>query len=370
MNILVTGSDGFIGKNLLMKLRENKKFTIYECDKETDRLKLEKYCKEAEFVYHLAGINRTDNEEDFMKVNYGFTLDLLDLLSKYNNRCPLMFSSSIQADYSNTYGKSKKAAEDIIIDYSDKNRTNVYIYRLPNVFGKWCKPNYNSVVATFCHNITRNLPIKVDEPEKVLKLIYIDDLINELIRLPNSTDSYSDNNFYDIKPTYQVSLRKLSDLLYLFKKCGSNGYIPDLGDEFTKKLYSTYLSYLPEDSLSYKLRMHCDDRGSFTEFLKSHDNGQISINVIKPGITKGNHYHHTKAEKFLIVSGRGVIRLKDVISGNVLEYFLSSDNMEVIEIPSGYAHNIENLGDRDLVVIIWCNEVFNKDNLDTYIEEI
>lgn len=368
MKVLVTGSKGFIGKNLIMKLKEEENFLVYECDKDIDKQVLEKYCKEAEFVYHLAGINRTDNEEEFMNGNYGFTLELLDLLRKYNKGCPIMLASSIQATYSNAYGKSKKAAEDLLLGYSLKDSANVFIYRLPNIFGKWSKPNYNSVVASFCHNISRNIPITIDEPEKIMNLVYIDDLVNELISLPSYTNT--NNHFYEIRPSYSISLGKISELLYSFHESTTKGYIPDMEDEFTKILYSTYLSYMPEDGLSHKLNMHCDDRGSFTEFMKTHNNGQISVNVIKPGITKGNHYHHRKIEKFLVVGGRGVIRLKHIISGSILEFHVNAEAMEVIDIPVGYSHNIENLGSVDLIVIIWCNEIFNKDNPDAYMLEI
>ena len=367
MKVLVTGSSGFIGKNLITKLKEEKKLTIYEYDKDKDKQTLEKYCKEADFVYHLAGINRPDGEEEFMKGNHGFTLELLELLSKYNKGCPLMLSSSIQAMLRNPYGKSKKAAEDLVLNYSMTDGADVFIYRLPNVFGKWCKPNYNSVVATFCHNITRNLSITIDDPEKVINLVYIDDVVNELIRLLDQPDQpEAKQTFYEVQPTYSVSLGRIAELLYSFQEGPSTGYIPDLADEFTKKLYSTYLSYRPEECLSYKLTMHCDHRGSFTEFLKADSSGQISVNVIKPGITKGNHYHHTKVEKFLVVGGRGVIRLKHIISGQSKEFYVSSETLEVIEIPVGYFHNIENLGNTDMIVIIWCNEIFDKAHPDTY----
>lgn len=364
MKVLVTGSNGFIGKNLTMKLKEDKSLIVYECDKDLDKPTLERYCKEAEFIYHLAGINRTDNEDEFMNGNYGFTLDLLDLLNKHNKRCPIMLASSIQASIFNAYGKSKKAAEEIVLAHAINNKTNAFIYRLPNVFGKWSRPNYNSVVATFCHNIARNLPITIDKPDKQLKLLYIDDLVNQLIHLPKYTNT--NDYFYEVHPTYLVSLERISKLLYSFREYDMDPYIPDLDDEFTKKLYSTYISYLPEDGLVYRLKTHSDDRGSFTEFIKTNKNGQISVNVIKPGITKGNHYHHTKLEKFLVVSGRGVVRLKDIISGHTLEYYLNSENMEVIDIPPGYSHNIENIDSSDLVFIIWCNEIFDKDNPDTY----
>ena len=370
MNVLVTGSNGFIGKNLISRLKEEENLNIFECDMDLDKGLLEEYCKEADFIYHLAGINRTDDDKDFMKSNYGFTLDLLEILIKYNNRCPIMLSSSIQASNISSYGKSKKAAEDLLLSYSKKNNSNIFIYRLPNIFGKWCKPNYNSVVATFCHNISRELPITITVPEKEITLVYIDDLVNQLIQLLYSTSTDRDNSFYEIQPTYSISLKKLSQLLYSFWEWGSNGYIPDLADDFTKKLYSTYLSYIPEDKLSHKLIMHCDDRGSFTEFLKTHRNGQISVNLIKPGIIKGNHYHNTKVEKFLVVGGRGVIRLKNIFSDSVLEYLVDSEAMEVIDIPIGYSHNIENTGNEDMIVVIWCNEVFDKENPDTYMLNI
>jgi UDP-2-acetamido-2,6-beta-L-arabino-hexul-4-ose reductase len=400
MNVLVTGSKGFIGKNLIMRLKEEKDIGIYEYDTGMDKQTLEKYCKAADFVYHLAGINRPEDEREFMTGNYGFTLELLDILSKYNNQCPVMLSSSIQAVYDNNYGRSKKAAEDLLLDYCAKNGADVFICRLPNVFGKWCKPNYNSAVATFCHNIARNILITIDEPGKEIKLVYIDDVAEGLIRLLHSgtsgTSGASDagkggtgtrgasgasnagesgtaksgtgeNAYYEIHPVYSVSLESLTGLLYSFQEYRSKGYIPDLADDFTRKLYGTYLSYLPEDDLSHKLNMHCDHRGSFTEFLKSGSSGQISVNVIKPGITKGNHYHNTKTEKFLVVSGRGAIRLKHVISGHDREFHVSSGDLEVIDIPVGYCHSIENTGSSDMVVIIWCSEIFDKDNPDTYV---
>lgn len=402
MNVLVTGSKGFIGKNLIMRLKEEKDIGIYEYDTGMDKQTLEKYCKAADFVYHLAGINRPEDEREFMTGNYGFTLELLDILSKYNKQCPVMLSSSIQAAYDNNYGRSKKAAEDLLLSYSAKNGADVFIFRLPNVFGKWCKPNYNSAVATFCHNIARNIPITIDDPGKEIKLVYIDDIADGLIRLlhsgTSSTSGASDASdasdaskggtgsrdansasdaskrgtgenaaFYEIHPVYSVSLESLADLLHSFQEYRSKGYVPDLADDFTRKLYGTYLSYLPEDDLSHKLNMHCDHRGSFTEFLKSGSSGQISVNVIKPGITKGNHYHNTKTEKFLVVSGRGAIRLKHVISGHVREFHVSSGNLEVIDIPVGYCHSIENTGSSDMVVIIWCSEIFDKDNPDTYV---
>lgn len=368
MKILVTGAKGFIGKNLVMKLREDKNVTLYECDKDTDKLALEEYCREADFIYHLAGVNRTNDEDEFMSGNHGFTFELLELLNKHKKQCPLMLSSSIQATYNNAYGRSKKAAEDLVLGYSQKNKSRAYIYRLPNIFGKWCKANYNSVIATYCYNIARNLPITIDEPEKELRLVYIDDLIDELISLLKNTDE--NQIFREIKPFYCVTLRSISRLLYSFRECRANGYIPDISCEFAKKLYSTFLTYLPEEELCYKLRMHRDDRGAFAEFLKTEGNGQISINIIKPGITKGNHYHHTKAEKFLVVSGRGIIRLKHVISGHIMEYYPGSETLEVIDIPAGYTHSIENLGNTDMVLVIWCNEVFDKDNPDTYIDII
>lgn len=383
MNILVTGANGFVGKNLVSTLKniaEGKKRTrytagdinIYEYDIDTPEEKLEEYCEKCDFVYHLAGVNRPEKEEDFMVGNFGFTSLLLDTLKKHKNKAPVLVTSSVQAALDNPYGRSKKAGEDLMFNYSRENDVKVFVYRLPNLFGKWCRPNYNSVIATFCHNIARDLPITVNSREHVLSLAYIDDVIEEFLSALAGGESYGEDNvFCDVRIKHKVSLGEIADLIKSFRESRKTKYIPDMAEgSFAKKLYSTYLSYLPENEFSYPLEMHCDERGSFTELFKSALNGQVSVNISKPGIIKGNHWHDTKNEKFVVVSGKGVIRFRKPDSDEVTEYFVSSDKIEVIDIPVGYTHNIENLGDTDMVTIMWCNECFNPDKPDTYFLEV
>lgn len=368
MKILVTGAKGFIGKNLVSELK-NKGFNqVFEFDTDTDAHLLEEYCKEADFVFHLAGVNRPKDNSEFMSGNFGFTSTLLEKLKKFKNSCPVMLSSSIQAELTNPYGESKKAGEDLLLEYSRETGAKVLIYRFPNVFGKWCRPNYNSAVATFCYNIANDLPVQINNPSTVLNLVYIDDVVETLIRNLDETDNRE--YYYMISKIYTVTLEEIVHLLYSFKSSRQDLLIPDMSDEFTKKLYSTYLSYLPVNEFSYALKMNTDQRGSFTEFLKTSERGQVSVNISKPGITKGNHWHHTKNEKFLVVSGKGVIRFRDIHSDKVIEYFVSGDKLEVVDIPVGYTHNIENLAEVDMVTIMWANEVFNSENPDTYYLEV
>jgi len=369
MKILVTGAKGFIGKNLIAELKNREYNDIFEYDMDTEPAMLDIYCKEADFVFHLAGVNRPKNQSEFMEGNFGFTCSLLDSLKKYKNTCPVMFSSSIQAELDNPYGKSKKEVEDLLIAYSKETGAKVLVYRFPNVFGKWCRPNYNSVIATFCHNIAHGESIQINDPSTVMNLVYIDDVVEELINALEGKENRV-GLFCKVPVVHTVSLGEIADLIYFFKESRENGMIPDMSNSFVKKLYSTYLSYLPKDQFSYKLNMNVDRRGSFTEFLKIPDRGQISINVTKPGVTKGNHWHHTKSEKFLVVSGKGVIRFRRIDSDEVLEYFVSGEEMKVIDVPAGYAHNIENLGDTDLVTIIWANELFDSKKADTYYLEV
>ena len=369
MKILITGAKGFIGKNLAVELKNRKYTDIFEYDKETDLSLLEEYCNKADFVFHLAGVNRPKDQSEFMEGNFGFTSTLLDTLKKYKNNCPVMLSSSIQAEFDNPYGKSKKAGEDLLFNYSKETGVKVLIYRFPNVFGKWCRPNYNSAVATFCHNIARDLPISVNDPSVVMKLVYIDDVVNELVNALEGKEN-KNGDFCEVPIVHTIKLGEIADLIYSFRKSREERSIPDMSNEFTKKLYSTYLSYLPEDKFSYELKMNVDNRGSFTEFIKTPDRGQVSVNVSKPGITKGNHWHHTKNEKFLVVSGKGVIRFRKIDSDEVLEYFVSGDKMKVVDIPTGYTHNIENLGDTDMVTIMWANEPFDPEKPDTYYLEV
>lgn len=369
MKILVTGAKGFIGKNLIAELRNRKYTDIYEYAKETDPSLLDKYCRESDFVFHLAGVNRPKDQSEYMDGNYGFTSTLLEKLKTHQNTCPIMIASSIQAELNNPYGMSKKASEDLLFEYSKETGAKVLIYRFPNVFGKCCKPNYNSAVATFCYNIARNLPISVNDSNVEMKLAYIDDVVDELINALNCNGNRA-GDFSEVPVIYSISLGEIVDLIYSFKKSREERSIPNMSSVFTKKLYSTYLSYLPEDEFSYELKMNIDHRGSFTEFIKTSDRGQVSVNVSKPGIIKGNHWHHTKNEKFLVVSGQGVIRLRKIDLDEVIEYYVSGDKLEVVDIPTGYTHNIENLGNTDMVTIIWANEVFDPKKPDTYFMEV
>ncbi|KRQ85862.1 GDP-L-fucose synthase [Caloramator mitchellensis] len=369
MKILVTGSKGFVGKNLIAELKNRGYNEIYKFDRNTDKSLLENYTKDCEFVFHLAGVNRPQNEEEFMQGNFGFTSELLALLKKHNNRSPILITSSIQAKLDNPYGRSKKAGEDLVFNFGKENGNKAIVYRLPNLFGKWCRPNYNSVVATFCYNIANDLPIKINDPNVVLTLSYIDDVVEEFI---NALEGKENRNgeFCEVSKSYNVSLGNIAELIYSFKKSREERSIPNMSDEFTKKLYSTYLSYLPKDKFSYELKMNVDNRGSFTEFIKTLDRGQVSVNISKPGITKGNHWHHTKNEKFLVVSGKGVIRFRKIDSDEIIEYYVSGDKLEVVDIPPGYTHNIENLGDTDMVTIMWANEPFDPEKPDTYYLEV
>ena len=381
MKILVTGAKGFVGKNLVAEL-ENIKYgkdktypltqdiEIYEYDIDTDKSMLSEFCKDCDFVFNLAGVNRPETESEFMSGNFGFASDLLDELKKNNNTCPVMLSSSTQAALDNPYGKSKKAGEDLFFDYSKETGARVLVYRFPNVFGKWCRPNYNSAVATFCNNIANDLPIKVNDRSHKMTLVYIDDVVNELINALCGSET-KDGDYCKVPVEHSTTLGEIVDLIYSFKQSREDKSVPDMTEgSFSKKLYSTYLSYLPTDKFSYPLKMNIDDRGSFTEILRTADRGQVSVNISKPGITKGQHWHHTKNEKFLVVSGKGVIRFRKIDEEKVYEYFVSGDKLEVVDIPTGYTHNIENLGDTDMVTVMWCNECFNPDKPDTYFEEV
>jgi UDP-2-acetamido-2,6-beta-L-arabino-hexul-4-ose reductase len=366
MKVLVTGAKGFVGRNLIHTLENTSNTEILQYDIDTDISLLPEYTAECDFVFHLAGVNRPENPEDFMKGNFGFTSLLLDNLIQAGNKAPVLITSSIQAALDNPYGQSKKAGEDLIFQYGRENGVETYVYRMPNVFGKWCRPNYNSAIATFCHNIARGLPITVNDPSHRMQLVYIDDVVAELIRASaGEANKDPKDGFCYIEPVHSATLGEIVALLESFRDSRKTLDVPDMSDPLTKKLYATYLSYLPEKGFSYPLKMNIDDRGSFTEILRTADRGQFSVNVAKPGITKGNHWHHTKNEKFLVVSGKGVIRFRKVGSSEVTEYFVSGDKLEVVDIPTGYTHNIENIGDTDLVTFMWCNECFDPDHPDT-----
>ncbi len=369
MRILITGAKGFIGRNLSAGLRNHDYRELYEYDKDTDLELLERFCRDAEFVFHLAGANRPADEADYKKNNADFTMRLLNSLRKYNNTCPVAYASSAQAVLDNPYGISKKAGEDIIFSHAEETGAKAMVYRFPNVFGKWCRPNYNSVIATFCHNTAAGLPIRVDDTETVLKLAYIDDVVEEFLRALRGKES-RDGDFCSLPVIHTATLGRLAHIIRGFGSSREELSIPDMSDVLTKKLYSTYLSYLPESGLSHGLTMHADRRGSFTEFVRQGQIGQLSVNIVKPGITKGNHWHNSKVEKFLAVSGRGAVRLRRIDSSEIISCYVDGEKLQMVDIPPGYTHNIENIGDTDLVIIIWANESFDKSNPDTYPMEV
>lgn len=398
MNILVTGAKGFVGKNLIESLRnikENKDQTrntsidkIYEYDIDTDPSLLDEYCKDCSIVYNLAGVNRPKDEKDFMEGNFGFASILLDTLKKYNNNCPIMLSSSIQATllgrYANSeYGKSKLAGEELFFDYSNETGAKVKVYRFPNLFGKWCRPNYNSAIATFCHNYANDLPIQVNDPKVELELLYIDDLVNEMLDLLENKEHYcsfdgveaiEDNNgkYCYVPTTYKVTLGEVVELLNSFKEQPHTLLMPSIpNNSFAKKLYSTYLSYLPKEKTIFPLKMNIDKRGSFTELLKTENCGQFSVNISKPGIIKGQHWHHSKWEFFIVVSGHGLIQERKIETEEVIEFEVSGNKIEAIHMLPGYTHNIINLSEtEDLVTLMWANEAFDSNHPDTFFEEV
>ncbi len=371
MKVLVTGAKGFIGQNLIVELEKRKDTEVLAFDIDTPSEMLEDYCRDCGFVYNLAGVNRPEHVEEFMEGNFGFATTLVETLKRYHNTCPIMDSSSIQAALDNPYGKSKKAGEDMLLAYGKEIGAEIYIYRFPNVFGKWCRPNYNSAVATFCHNIANGLPIKINDRSTMMHLVYIDDVVEELL-LALDGHPHMDLEGYCFVPTvHEATLGEIADLLYSFRESRHNLMLPDVTEGgLVKKLYSTYLSYLPKDGFSYSLNMHQDVRGSFTEILKSTDRGQVSVNVSKPGITKGGHWHHTKNEKFVVVSGKGLIRFRRHGDDEIIEYHVSGDKLEVVDIPVGYTHSIVNEGDTDLVTLMWCNECYDPERPDTMAEAV
>ncbi len=371
MKVLVTGSNGFIGKNLIAELNRREDVEVLSFDVDTPVEKFEEYCRECDFVFNLAGINRPERVEEFMEGNFGFASKLVETLRKHGNTCPIMNSSSIQAALENPYGKSKKAGEDMMFAYGLETGAPVYIYRFPNVFGKWCRPNYNSAVATFCHNIAHDLPIRVNDRSTVMHLVYIDDVVEELLQALDRHPHVNSDGYCFVPVEHEITLGEIVTLLYSFKESRRNLMIPDMTEgSFEKKLYSTYLSYLPTDRFAYPLEMHVDHRGSFTEILKSADRGQVSVNITKPGIAKGNHWHHTKNEKFVVVSGKALIRFRKHGEEEIIEYHVSGDKLEVVDIPTGYTHSIINEGDTDLVTLMWCNECFNPGKPDTIYEPV
>lgn len=378
MKILVTGAKGFIGRNLIETLHNiqagkdkswnmDSDITVYEYDIDTDLELLDLYCKNADFVFHLAGVNRPKETSEFMEGNFGFTSMLLDLLKRHGNTCSIMISSSIQAKLDNPYGESKKAGEDLLFQYAKETGAMVYVYRFPNVFGKWCRANYNSAIATFCNNIAQGLPITVNDPMVNMTLVYIDDVVAELISALKGQAHVNEEGYAFVPVEHKVTLGEIVELIYSFKESRTTKEVPYMAEgSLSKKLYSTYLSYLPTDQFSYPLKMNVDERGSFTEILRTKDRGQFSVNISKAGITKGEHWHHTKNEKFVVVSGTGLIQFRKIGTDEVINYHVSGDKIEVVDIPTGYTHNIINEGDTDLVTFMWCNECFDPEKPDTY----
>ncbi len=396
MKILVTGARGFVGKNLvaaLKNIKDGKDRTrpslkieeIYEYDIDTESECLEEYCEKCDFVFNLAGVNRPQDPSEFMQGNFGFASTLLDTLKKHKNTCPVMISSSIQATcigrYNSDYGRSKKAGEELVFAYREETGAKVLVYRFPNLFGKWCRPNYNSAVATFCNNIANDLPITVNDRSVVLELLYIDDLVTEMLDALEGKEHHCtfdgidtvlcDNGAYCAAPiTHKVSLGEIVDLLDAFKAQTSTLLMPEIpNNSFAKKLYSTYLSYLPKEKAAFPLKMNVDARGSFTELLKTEKCGQFSVNISKPGITKGQHWHHTKWEFFIVVSGKGLIQMRKIGTDEVLNFEVSGEKIEAVHMLPGYTHNIINLSDTyDLVTLMWANEQFDPNHPDTFFE--
>ena len=404
MNILVTGAKGFVGKNLVASLKcirdgkdrihkinglsDPSKLVIYCYDIDSTKEQLDEYCKNADFVFNLAGVNRPKDDNEFKKGNFGFASSLLDTLKKYNNKCPVMLASSIQATLigrygQSEYGKSKLAGEELFFKYSKDTGAKVLVYRFPNLFGKWCRPNYNSAVATFCNNIANDIPIQVNDRATELELLYIDDLVEEMLLAFNGEEHHcefdgletiiDDNGKYCFVPvTHKATLGEIVDLLDSFKKQRETLIMPEIPyNSFAKKLYSTYLTYLPKEKISFPLKMNIDNRGSFTELLKTDNCGQFSVNISRPGITKGEHWHHSKWEFFIVVSGHGLIQERKIDSDEIIEFEVSGDKIEAIHMLPGYTHNIINLSDtQDLITVMWANEQFDPSHPDTFGEKV
>ena len=364
--ILITGAGGFIGKNLVATLKTAGYTDLMLFERDDTPETLADYAAKAGFVFHLAGINRPKDPSEFYAGNAGLTETLLSLLDKAGNKAPVLVTSSTQAALDNDYGKSKAQAEQAIFAHGQTTGAPVYVFRLPGVFGKWCRPNYNSVVATFCHNSANGLPLSVRDPEYRLPLVYIDDVVASFVAALDGNCT-REGDYCVVPVVHETTLGHLAETIEGFARNRETLDVPDqTPGSLEQKLYSTWLSYLPADRFSYPLNMHCDNRGSFTEFLHTPAHGQVSINISRPGIVKGNHWHHSKNEKFLVVKGTGVIRFRALDSTEVIEYHVSGDKLEVVDIPTGYTHNIENVGEDDMVTVMWANEVFDPDHPDTF----
>jgi len=367
MKVLVTGSGGFIGKNLISHLNEIENIEIVTFDREDKFEKIVKEIDSIDFIFHLAGINRPKDNKEFYEGNTDLTKDLINLVGSKN--IPLVITSSIQAAKDNDYGKSKKMAEDIVKDYAENSKA--YIYRLNNVFGKWCRPNYNSVVATFCNNIANDLEISINDPSSEIELIYIDDIVKEFISVMNGNEPSNINDgFAYIKPLYTTTVGEVADMLYSFKDSMNGIMVPSTGDDFTKKLYSTFVSYMPMEKMAISAKKNTDERGSFTELTRTMSAGQFSISFSKPGVVRGNHYHHTKMERFIVVKGHAKIGFTNIVTGDSYEFEVDDSDIKIVTIPVGFTHNIENIGDDEMILAIWCNELFDKENPDTFFKPV
>lgn len=371
MKILVTGSEGFIGKNLIARLKTLENTEIYEIDKDNDKDEFRSLLLSSDLVYHLAGVNRPKSDDEFFTGNFDITKFMVNTLLEENKTTPIVFSSSTQAQRENPYGVSKRLAENTLVDYI-RNGGEAYIYRLTNVFGKWCRPNYNSVVATFCHNIAHDLEIQINNPNTVLELNYVDDVVEEFLKfaLNERQKVLMDSNPLEIPTKHTISLVRLAEKIYECKQISTARLLPDLKDELNKKLYSTFLSYLPYEKKVIQPELRADNRGNLFEMIKSHNSGQIFVSKTKPGIVRGNHYHHTKVEKFCVISGKAVIRLRRIDTDEIKTYEVDGEAPSIVDIPPGYTHNIENIGKQELITLFWANEVFDPEKPDTYYEEV
>ncbi len=368
-NIIVTGSDGFIGKNLILALRRLEGINVYGYDINDDISFLKEAVRRADIIFHLAGVNRPEKTGEYETGNVGFTRMLISMVEESKVKPLIIFSSSIQAALDNPYGLSKRKAEEELINWAKSSESAVVIYRLPNVFGKWCRPNYNSAVATFCYNIARDLDVRIIDPERVVELVYIDDVVKAF--LDNIKDKLENGVYYNnVTPVFKVTVKKLVEIIKGFKNTRSDLTIPDFSDPFIKRLYATYLSYLPQDKFSYQPEIKVDNRGILVELLKSQASGQIFVSRTKPGITRGNHFHDTKVEKFCVLDGEAIIRFRDVRGKDVIEYQVSGKKITIVDIPPGYTHSIENIGQKELIVLFWANEIFDPENPDTYRLEV
>ncbi len=364
MKVFVTGSDGFVAKNLILRLKERKDIHLVLFNKKNKTSDLLNLLENIDFIFHFAGVNRSQNEEDFQNTNVGLTHDLIEAVKKTGCAAPIIYTSSIQAELENPYGISKKNAENKLKELNNSKKIQSSIFRLENVFGKWAKPNYNSAVATFCNNIAKDLPIEINDPESLINLIYIDDVVEKFIRLIDSVDVLKE---YDqVHPKYQISVGDLASLLYKFKESRDSLITEDVGTGLQRALYSTYLSYLPAKLFSYQVKQHTDDRGTFVEMLKTYNSGQFSFFTAHPGITRGGHYHNTKTEKFLVLKGSAKFKFKNMLDGEYYEIVVNEKDSKIVETIPGWAHDITNIGNSELVVMLWANEIFDHEKADTY----